>query len=119
MIKKFAQFEDVLVDTKPTEIIKFGEYRKGSSKYGQLIESIMMWIRMHKDVGDKVKGVSTNLNKFLSETKINLKDLQSFLKEKSKTNLISFDIKIESNIIYFSELDKKSSGLLWEDHEKL
>lgn len=119
MIKRFQQYEDVLIDTKPTEIIKFGEYRKGSSKYGQLVDTIMTWLRLHKTSGDNIKKISTKLNKFLSETRIKLEDLQSFLKEKDKTNLISYDIKIIGDEIYFSGLAKRTNGMPWENNEKI
>ena len=80
-IKRFKHFEDVLIDV-PKDIVKFGEYRKGSDKYGVMISSIMDWLRLHKSKGDTVNRIEVEKNKFFSQTNIKEVDFLSFLKEK-------------------------------------
>lgn len=114
MILKFHQYitEDKL-DT-PETIIKFSEYRKGSSVYGKLVEAIMMWLRTYRK--DKYDILTTSLNRFLSETKISLEELNKFILEYPKLKLISFGIKIEGPKIIFLDLNNTTKNrYVWEE----
>lgn len=111
MIKEFKNF-----NPETTKVMNFGEYRKGSTKYGGMVDSIMSWLRMHKE--EKSDTIKVNLDKFLKETNIDISELEDFL-QNNQTKLISFDISISDNLITFSNLNNtKTNRFVWEKSEK-
>jgi hypothetical protein len=111
MIKEFKNFNPVT-----TKVMNFGEYRKGSTKYGGMVDSIMSWLRMHKE--EKSDTIKVNLDKFLKETNIDINELEDFL-QNNQTKLISFDISVSNEIITFSNLNNtKTNRFVWEKSEK-
>ena len=110
MIKEFKHFE------LNQKVQSFGEYRKGSNKYGGLVDKIMMWLRMHKE--EKLNIIKVDLAKFLSETNIKINELEDFI-QNNQTKLISFDISISDNQVEFSNLNNtKTNRFVWEKSEK-
>ena len=111
MIKEFKKFE---LDTQKVQ--SFGEYRKGSNQYGGLVDKIMMWLRIHKE--EKSNTIKVDLDKFLSETNIEINELEDFI-QNNQTKLISFDISVSDNHIEFSNLNNtKANRFVWEKSEK-
>jgi hypothetical protein len=103
--------EDVLVS--PVQVQKFGEYRKGSGEYGDLVNATLEWLRTYRK---KDNALKVSLKKFLKETNIKLEDLQNFIANKDKTNLISFNIDIQGDQVIFTDLDKTNKQrLVWEN----
>ena len=100
-MKKLIQ-EDTLLDTS---MIPFSEYRKGSALYGQMIASIMDWLRNYKN-SEKVHRISVDINKFLQETNIDLNLLKQFIENKKQTKLVEFDVDIIGNRVVFDGLNK-------------
>jgi len=110
MILEFKEF-----DLNKQKVQSFGEYRKGSNLYGGLVEKIMMWLRIHKEKNNTIK---VDLDKFLSETNIEISELDNFIKN-NQTKLINFNITISDNLIIFSNLNNSNSNrFVWEKSEK-
>jgi len=114
------KFEDYLSDTKSSNILSFGEYRKGSNEYGSFIQEVMMFLRSFRnnnenDLTFRTKDIKFDLNK-----------LQKLKNDVNRKRLISFDIKftdkdgmelnnIDNNgFVIFSNLDKKEDRP-WEN----
>jgi hypothetical protein len=99
--------------TTPVQVQKIGEYRKGSDQYGALVNSILEWLRTYRKQED---GLKVSIEKFLKETNLTLEELQSFLQNKDKTKLISFDIDIQDGQVIFTNLGKTNkSRYVWEN----
>ena len=115
-LKKYSFFvNEDMINQKPTEIKKFGEYRKGSNKFGGLVDKMMSWLRLHK-TDPKITKLRSDLNIFLQESNISYEELISFLNDENKSNLISFDIEVFNDKIEFSKLnDSKKQRYIWED----
>ena len=80
-----------------------------------MISSIMDWLRLHKSKGDTVNRIEVEKNKFFSQTNIKEVDFLSFLKEKNKINLVSFDIQLFGDKVVFDDLNKRQKNLPWEN----
>lgn len=118
MIFRFNHFikEEVLVE--PESIVKFGEYRKGSGKYGELVKAIMMWLRTYRKGTSSF--ISTPVSKFLKETGIKYEELEKFIDDLPTTKLISFSIDLYGGSIIFSELNNTTKNrLVWENDNKI
>jgi hypothetical protein len=112
-IKKFNEFVD-------SDVV-FGEFRKGSSKYGQLINDIMLFLRNY-DIDN-----NDNLTFNVKDINIDLDMLNKLKNDDNKNKLISFDIEyldnnknIVDNIdkngyIRFINLNKKMNDRPWEN----
>lgn len=118
MIFRFNHFLSEEVLTSPEPIVKFGEYRKGSGQYGELIKTIMMWLRNYrKDTSNVIK---TKLSRFLSETKIKLEELQKLINDLPTTKLLSFSIQIIGDEIIFTNLKNTTKNrFVWENDNKI
>jgi len=98
----------------------FGEYRKGSNKYGTLIQDIMMFLRTYKKTDNnnltfKIKDITFDINK-----------LVELLNDINKPRLISFDVKftdsnnniidypVDDGYINFNNLNKRNDRP-WEN----
>jgi len=90
------------------KILNFSEYRKGSNKYGILIDGMMMWLRTYRK--DNSNIIISNLDKFLKESNINKDLLIEFLNDIENTNLINFKISIENDQIKFYDLNKTNKN---------
>ncbi len=116
MTKKFEDF--LFTDKYPeAKVLKFSEYRKGSSEYGQLFQDLMMILRMKREenkesdsiilTSDDIKGLdSDKLFKLLSD------------KKKMRKLGMSFDVEMTNDGIIFSNLGNKESRP-WENKETL
>ena len=119
MIFRFNHFvkEDVLVEpeiqTEIDHVVRFSEYRKGSSKYGETVKAIMMWLRTYRK--DASPYLVTPISKFLRETNIKLDELEKFIEDLPNTKLISFSIEIKNGSIIFMGLNNTiKNRLVWE-----
>ena len=118
MIFRFNHFikEEVLIEPEP--IVKFGEYRKGSGKYGEIVKAIMMWLRTYRK--DSSSFISTPVSKFLKETNIKYDELEKFIDDLPNTKLISFSIELKSGNIIFTELNNTTKNrFVWENDNKI
>jgi len=99
-VKRFDEFE--------------GEFRKGSNKFGGLVNDIMMFLRMYKD--DVKKDVlKFKIDDFQNKTNIKIAQIQQLLN--SNSNLLSFDIKIDDKYITFNNLNKVyKSRFVWGEN---
>lgn len=92
-----------------------GEYRKGSHKFGGLVNDIMMFLRMYKDDKNK-KSLKFKRDEFEKGSNIKISDIVKLLN--SKTNLLSFDIKIDDKYITFQNLNKAYKGnFVWGENK--
>lgn len=80
-----------------------GEFRKGSERYGSLVDRIMMYLRTF-DI-DKSKPLRIPITTFTEKTNTNIKELKDFIND-NNSNLISFKIQIENDYIHIMDLDK-------------
>ncbi len=116
------KFEDFLLPVSPeviplhgSKIMKFSEYRKGSSEYGQIFQDLMMLLRAKKEEdkeSDSVILTSDDLENFDSDK---LFDLLSDPKKMRKLGM-SFDVEILDNGVKFSNLGNKESRP-WENKD--
>jgi hypothetical protein len=84
----------------------FGEYRKGSNKFGNLLNRIMEFLRLpdfknHIDENDVLKF---EIDDFEKRSKIKIDKIKQLLQ--SDHNLYSFDIDIDDKYITFSKFTK-------------
>lgn len=114
------RFENYLIKNKPNEIFRFGEYRKGSSEYGDFIQELMMFLRNYKKDNEnnlifKIKDITFDVNKLYKLSKDdNKKRLISFdinFKDKNKKDLDKPD---DNGYVFFSNLNKKFNIRPWE-----
>lgn len=82
----------------------FGEYRKGSNKFGKLLNTIMEFLRLpefknHIDENDALKF---EISDFETRSHIKVDKIQQLLT--NDNNLYSFDIDIDDKYIIFSNL---------------
>jgi len=113
MIFRFNHFikEEVLVEPEP--IVKFGEYRKGSAQYGNMVKNIMMWLRNYRKGDSNI--IETELSRFLNETKIKLEDLKKLISDLPTTKLLSFSIQLIGDKIRFTNLKNTTKNrFVWE-----
>jgi len=84
----------------------FGEYRKGSEKFGKLVNRIMEFLRLpdfkaHIDENDLLKF---EISDFENRSHIKVEKIRELLNTDSK--LYSFDIDIDDKHIKFSNFNK-------------
>jgi len=100
-IKKFQEFE--------------GEYRKGSNKFGGVVNDIMMFLRLYK-TDTKNDIIKFNIDEFQNISNIDIKRIKHMLD--SNSNLISFDIEIDDKYIIFSKLNKAyKNRFVWGENK--
>lgn len=121
-IKKYEDFvHDFNVDLKSelqTDIPTFGEYRKGSEQYGGLVTKMMEWLRLKRENSkDELTNLSVSFDIFSTESGIQIKDLENFIKDKISKGLYNFEIKIDypNKTIIFDNLIKRDSKILTEN----
>jgi len=84
----------------------FGEYRKGSNKFGKLVSRIMEFLRLpeFKNHIDENDGLRFELVDFETRSHINIDKIKQLLQ--GDHNLYSFDIDIDDKYITFSNIKK-------------
>jgi hypothetical protein len=82
----------------------FGEYRKGSNKFGKLLSRIMEFLRLpeYKNHIDENGKLKFKIPDFEAKSHIKISKIKDLLN--TKNNLYSFDINIDDNYITFSNL---------------
>jgi len=85
---------------------EFGEYRKGSDKFGKVVERIMEFLRLpeFKNKLDDNDGLKFLIPDFEARSHIKVDQIKQLLN--NDTNLYSFDIKIDDNHITFFNINK-------------
>ena len=92
-----------------------GEFRKGSNKFGGLVNDIMMFLRLYKDDVQK-DALKFKIDDFQNKTNIKIVQIQQLLN--SDANLLSFDIKIDNEYITFNNLNKVyKSRFVWGENK--
>lgn len=84
----------------------FGEYRRGSSKFGKLVSRIMEFLRLpefkiHIEEND---GLRFEIDDFEVRSHIKVENIRQLLN--NDHNLYSFDIDIDDKYITFSNINK-------------
>ena len=84
----------------------FGEYRKGSDKFGKLVSRIMEFLRLpeFKNKIEENDGLKFEIADFEARSHINVDKIKQLLN--NDHNLYSFDIKIDDKYIIFSNINK-------------
>lgn len=84
----------------------FGEYRKGSNKFGKLVSRIMEFLRLpeFKNHIDENDGLKFELVDFETRSHIEIEKIKQLLN--NDHNLYSFDIDIDDKYITFSNIKK-------------
>lgn len=91
-----------------------GEYRKGSDKFGGLVNDIMMFLRLYKDDGEK-DTLKFRIDEFQKKSNIDIKKIQQLLD--SDANLLSFNINIDDKYITFTNLNNVyKSRYVWGEN---
>ena len=94
---------------------QFSEYRKGSNKFGGLINDIMMFLRLYKEDRNK-KSLKFKRDEFEKGANIKIEDIIQLLN--SGVNLLSFNIKIDDEYITFKNLNKAyKSRFVWGENK--
>lgn len=119
MTKRFEDFlfpdSSAVIDISGNKIMKFSEYRKGSSEYGQIFQDLMMLLRAKKEENkdsDSIILTSDELENFDSGK---LFDLLSDKKKMRKLGM-SFNVEILDDGVRFSNLGNKESRP-WENKD--
>lgn len=81
-----------------------GEYRKGSDKFGKIVNRIMEFLRLpeFKSKLEENDGLKFDINDFEKRSHIKIDDIKQLLN--NDNNLYSFDIKIGDKYITFSNI---------------
>ena len=81
-----------------------GEYRKGSNKFGKIINIIMEFLRLpeFKSKLEENDGLKFKISDFEKRSHINIDEIKQLLN--NDNNLYSFDIKIDGDYIIFSNI---------------
>jgi hypothetical protein len=84
----------------------FGEYRKGSSKFGKLLNRIMEFLRLpeFKNHIEENDGLKFEKDDFETRSHITIDKIEQLLN--NDNNLYSFDINIDDKYITFSNFNK-------------
>ena len=84
----------------------FGEYRKGSNKFGKLVSSIMEFLRLpeFKNHIEENDGLKFEIADFENRSHIKIDKIRQLLN--NDHNLFSFDIDIDEKNITFSNINK-------------
>jgi len=82
----------------------FGEYRKGSDKFGKLLSRIMEFLRLpeYKNHVDEDGELKFKITDFEAKSHIKVNKIKDLLN--TDNNLYSFDININDDFITFSNL---------------
>lgn len=94
-------------DTKVKTFKEFaGEYRKGSTKFGNLVNSIMEFLRLpeFKNKLDENDGIKFEISDFEKRSNISIEKIKQLLN--NDNNLFSFNINIDDKHITFSNIKK-------------
>lgn len=93
-------------DNKVQSFSEFGEYRKGSSKFGGLISKIMEFLRIpeFKNHIEENDGLKFEIVDFETRSHIKIDKIKQLLNKDH--NLYSFDIDIDDKYITFSNINK-------------
>ena len=84
----------------------FGEYRKGSDKFGKIVSLIMEFLRLpeFKNKLEENDGLKFELADFEKRSNIKIEKIKQLLN--TDHNLYSFDIDIDDKYITFSNIKK-------------
>jgi len=91
------------------KVLRFGdfdniEYRKGSKEFGGLLTKLLEYLRLVRETNEK--EITINLQKFIEESNISRKELESLVKAKEEgKKLYDFDIIIDGDTISFTGFD--------------
>lgn len=135
MIKKFEDYTNIsfLVpndDGSPSQVAKgpvgdvngvkkfkefAGEYRKGSDKFGGIVNDLMMYLRLFKDSSDK-KELKFKIDEFQKKSNIDINRIKQLIESDYK--LLSFDIKIDNEYITFTNLNNAyKARFVWGENK--
>lgn len=82
------------------------EYRKGSSRFGQLLLRLMEFLRMYKT---EAKDIVFKITDFELKSNIRISELQGMMNDEEGRNLYKFDIIITKVNITFTNLTSNKS----------
>jgi hypothetical protein len=93
-------------DNRVKTFKEFGEYRKGSDKYGKIINRVMEFLRLpeFKTHIEENDGLKFEIADFEKRSHINIDKIKQLLS--GDHNLYSFDINIDDKYITFSNIKK-------------
>jgi hypothetical protein len=113
------KFEDFLFTDKNSniKILKFAEYRKGSSEYGSLVQDLMMLLRMKREENRLSDSIILTKKDMKNIDYIKLKKLLSDIGKMRKLGM-TFDTEVLNNGIKFTNLGNKESRP-WENNNSL
>ena len=92
------------------KIFKFSEF--DFTKYNGviLVQNITEWLRVYLLDHPQANEIKTSLDKFISETNIDIKQLKTLIHEQEISPKInSFKIKLENNMIIFYDFKKNNN----------
>lgn len=114
MTKKTMKFEEFVGNDRISytnglmpDVTTFGEFRKGSEKYGGLINKLMDWLRLQKEnTNQDADNVIVSFDKFENETSIKISEIEDFIKDKIADGLYNFEVVLDydNNLIKFDSL---------------
>ena len=93
-----------------------GEYRKGSNKFGKLVQDIMMFLRLpeYNDHRNDNDGLKFTIKDFELKSNISIEEIKKLLKSQHK--LISFDIILDDDHIIFKNFkNTRKQRLVWRE----
>jgi len=111
--KAMAQGEEQRIKTYK-EFSGEGEYRKGSNKFGKLVQDIMMFLRLpeYNDHRNDNDGLKFKISDFEKKSNINIEEIKKLLNSQHK--LISFDIILNDEYIVFKNFkNTKKNRFVW------
>jgi len=93
-------------DNRVKTFKEFGEYRKGSDKFGKIINRVMEFLRLpeFKTHIEENDGLKFEISDFEKRSHINIDKIKQLLS--GDHNLYSFDINIDDKHITFSNIKK-------------
>lgn len=115
-------FEDLLFNDTNTiphhgnKVMRFSEYRKGSSQYGQLFQDLMMILRMKREQNKESDEIILTKKDLKNIDYNKLIELLSDVTRMRKLGM-SFDVEILNNSIRFYNLGNKESRP-WENNNE-
>jgi len=118
--KEERNFEDLLLNDihLDNKVLRFAEYRKGSAEYGQLLQDLMMLLRLKKEQDKEADEIILTRKDLKNIEFDKLLTLVSDVKKMRKLGM-SFDVDIMDNgHIKFSNLGNKESRP-WENNDPL
>jgi len=93
-------------DNRVKTFKEFGEYRKGSNKFGKVVNTIMEFLRLpeFKNKIDENDGIKFEISDFEKRSHIEVDKIKQLLS--NDHHLYSFDIEIDDKYIIFSNINK-------------